>query len=103
MSNIHVARPHHLGLEAARAEVERIAARVRDEYGAEYHWDGDVLHFKRSGISGRLAVEHDSMDLNIKLGLVLSAMKGQIEDRITRKIDDALTRYDPKPPMASDG
>jgi putative polyhydroxyalkanoate system protein len=101
MSHIHVARPHHLGLDAARAEVERIAARVRDEYGADYHWDGDVLHFKRSGISGRIAVADDSMDLTIKLGILLTAMKGQIEDRLTRKIDEALARYEPKPPRTS--
>lgn len=97
MSKIHVARPHHLGLEAARAELERIAARVRDEYGAEYHWDGDVLYFKRSGISGQIVVADDSMDLTIKLGLLLTAMKGQIEDRLTHKIDEALARYEPKP------
>jgi putative polyhydroxyalkanoate system protein len=93
MSKIHVAREHHLGLDAARAEVERIAARVRDEYGAEYEWDGDVLHFKRSGISGEIAVAEDSMDLTIKLGLLLTPMKPQIEERLTRKIDEALARY----------
>ncbi|NEX18338.1 MAG: polyhydroxyalkanoic acid system protein [Halochromatium sp.] len=103
MSYIHVARPHHLGLEAARAEVERIAARVRDEYNAEYHWDGDVLYFKRSGISGQIAVADRSMDLTIKLGILLTAMKGQIEERLTRKIDEALARYEPKPPAAADG
>jgi len=93
MSKIHVAREHHLGLDAARAEVERIAARVRDEYGAEYEWDGDVLHFKRTGISGEIAVAEDSMDLRIKLGLLLTPMKPQIEERLTRKIDEALARY----------
>ncbi|MEA3639237.1 MAG: polyhydroxyalkanoic acid system family protein [Lamprobacter sp.] len=93
MSKIHVARPHHLGLEAARAEVERIAARVRDEYGADYHWHGDVLHFKRSGLSGQIAVAEDGMDLSIQLGLLLSAMRGQIEARLTRKIDEVLARY----------
>jgi putative polyhydroxyalkanoate system protein len=96
MSMIHVARPHHLGLDAARAKVERIAARVRDEYGAEYHWNGDVLHFKRSGISGKIAVAGDSMDLTIRLGLLLTPMKRQIEDRLVNKIDEALARYEPK-------
>jgi putative polyhydroxyalkanoate system protein len=93
MSKIHVARAHHLGLDAARAEVERIAARVRDEYGADYHWDGDVLHFRRAGISGKIAVAAEAMDLTVKLGLFLSPMKAQIEDRLTRKIDETLARY----------
>jgi putative polyhydroxyalkanoate system protein len=97
MSYIRVARAHHLGLEAARAEVERIATRVRDEYGAEYHWRGNVLHFRRAGISGQIAIADNSMDLTVKLGLLLSAMKGQIEDRLTHKIDEALARYEPQP------
>ncbi len=98
MSKIHVARPHRLGLEAARAEIERIAARVHDEYGAEYHWDGDVLHVSRSGIGGMIAVADDSMDLWIDLGLLLSPMKAEIEDRLTRKIDEMLARYDVENP-----
>lgn len=94
MSKIHVARTHRLGLDVARAEIERIAARVRDEYGAEYHWEGDVLHFKRAGIGGGLlAVADDSMDLWIDLGLLLSPMKVEIEERLTRKIDETLARY----------
>ncbi|MFP4061977.1 MAG: polyhydroxyalkanoic acid system family protein [Halochromatium sp.] len=92
MSTIHVARPHRLGLDAARAEIERIATRVRDEYGADYHWEGDVLHFNRSGIGGLLALADDSMDLRIDLGL-LSPMKAQIEARLTDKIDEVLARY----------
>ena len=96
MSKIHVVRAHRLGLPAARAEIERIAARVRDEYGAQYHWNADTLHFKRSGLSGRIAVDEASIDLTIKLGLLLTPMKSQIEDRLTRKTDEALVRYQPK-------
>jgi hypothetical protein len=33
------------------------------------------------------------MDLTVKLGLFLSPMKAQIEDRLTRKIDETLARY----------
>ena len=100
MSKIHLARAHHLGLNAARAEVERIAARVRDEYGAEYHWSDDILYFKRSGLSGQIAVTETSMALTIRLGLLLSPMKRQIEERLTRKVDEALARYEPKPGSA---
>ncbi|MBK5930158.1 hypothetical protein CCR82_06365 [Halochromatium salexigens] len=100
MSKIHVARPHRLGLTAARAEVERIAARVRDEYGAEYHWQGDVLHFKRAGIgAGLIALADDSMDLWIDLGLLLSPMKAEIEERLTRKIDETLAGYEADHPL----
>jgi putative polyhydroxyalkanoate system protein len=93
MSKIHVTRSHSIGLEGAREEVERIAQRVQEEFGADYAWDGDTLHFSRSGVHGRITVTEDSLDLTIKLGLLLTAMKGQIEERIVQKIDQRLARH----------
>jgi putative polyhydroxyalkanoate system protein len=93
MSKIHIVRSHQLGLEAARTEVERIAQRVQEEHGASYEWDGDILYFKRSGVSGRIAVQPDSIDLKIKLGLLLTAIKGQLEERLIAKVDEALAKH----------
>jgi len=90
MAKIHVTREHQIGLDAARAEVERIAQRIQDEYGADYCWEGDTLEFSRPGVSGHIVVTDNSIDLSIKLGLLLAPMKHQIEERIVAKIDRAL-------------
>ncbi|MCF7992306.1 MAG: polyhydroxyalkanoic acid system family protein [Thiohalocapsa sp.] len=92
MSIIRVSRDHNLGLDAARTEIERIAKRVEDDFGAQCSWDGDSLHFSRPGVSGHITVTADALDLTIRLGLLMSAMKGQIEQKIVAKIDDALAR-----------
>lgn len=92
MSKIQVTRRHDWGIEGARAEVQRIAERMRQEFGADYAWDGDRLRFWRSGIHGRIDITDDGLDLRIKLGLLLSPMKGQIEQRIVAKIDEKLAR-----------
>jgi putative polyhydroxyalkanoate system protein len=96
MSQIHIVRSHQLGLEVARYEVERIAQRVQEEHGASYEWDGDTLSFTRSGVSGRIEVQPDSIDLQIKLGLLLTAIKGQLEARLIAKVDEALAKYEAK-------
>ncbi len=93
MSKIEITRRHNLGIEAARTEVERIAQRARDDFGAHYAWDGDTLRFSRSGVQGKIAITGESLDLSIKLGLLLSAIKGQIEERIVAKIDQNLARH----------
>jgi putative polyhydroxyalkanoate system protein len=93
MSKIHIIRSHRLGLEAARVEVERIAQRVQEEFGANYAWDGDTLRFSRSGVSGHISITADGLELIIKLGLLLSAMQGQIERRLVAKIDQRLARH----------
>jgi putative polyhydroxyalkanoate system protein len=93
MSKIHITRNHRLGLDGARIEVERIAKRVREDFGADYAWDGDTLRFSRSGVSGHISITADSLELIIKLGLLLSAMQGQIERKLVTKIDQRLARH----------
>lgn len=93
MSRIHVIREHRIGLAAARAEIDRIAQRVQEEFGAHYDWDGDTLNFARPGVSGHITVTDDAIDLFIQLGLLLTPMRHHIEERIVGKIDRALARY----------
>jgi putative polyhydroxyalkanoic acid system protein len=98
MSKIHIVRRHTLSLKDARAEVERIAQRVEREFGADYAWDGDTLNFARSGISGRITVTEEALDLTVRLGLLLSALKGQIEEQIVIKVDETLAARGALPP-----
>ncbi len=90
MSKIRIIRSHTLSVEDARAEVERIAQRVQRELGADYAWDGDTLSFARSGVSGHITVTAEVLDLTVRLGLLLSVMKGQIEEQIAAKVDETL-------------
>jgi putative polyhydroxyalkanoate system protein len=98
MSKIHIVRRHTLSLDDARAEVERIAQRVESEFGAEYAWDGDTLNFSRSGVHGHITVTEEALDLEIRLGLLLSAIKGQIEQQIAAKVDETLAERGALPP-----
>lgn len=92
MSDIRVTRRHNLGIACARAEVERIARRVQQDYGANYAWDGDTLRFSRSGVRGWIAVTDNRLDLSIKLDLLFKVMQARIEQRLVAKIDRHLAR-----------
>ena len=91
MANIHIKRTHTLGIEDARTEVEKLAQTLKSEIQADYKWSGDKLLFKRSGASGTIDVGADYIDLDIKLGMALSLMKGKIENTINTKLDAALS------------
>jgi|GEM_PF-51827 len=93
MSKIKITRSHCLGIEGARAEAERIARRMQDEYGASYAWDGDTMRFSGSGVRGTIAITDNKLDLTIWLGLLLTAMKAKIEQRLVAKIDRHLARH----------
>jgi putative polyhydroxyalkanoate system protein len=90
MANIHIERKHTLGLDTAKDRVEGIAQQLKKELEADYRWQGDTLHFSRSGASGTIDVGDDKLVLDVKLGLALGMLKGKIEETIEQKINQAL-------------
>lgn len=99
MTQLHIHRNHSLGLAAARKIALTWAEEVEAEFdmactyeeGAREDW----VHFKRSGVTGKLHVTADHFDLDAKLGFLLGAFKGRIEAEIVKNLDDLLATKAP--------
>jgi putative polyhydroxyalkanoate system protein len=91
MAVIRVRRQHHLGAKEARSTVEKLAKKLQKELDAQYHWQGSKLQFKRSGASGHIDVSEHEVNVEIKLGMLLTPLKGKIEKTIKDEIDRYLT------------
>ncbi len=79
MAELVFERAHSLSLEAARKVAQRLADEMRADYGVESRWDGDVLLFSRTGLSGELRVDAQLIRLDAQLGFLFSAFKPRIE------------------------
>ncbi|AOE87871.1 polyhydroxyalkanoic acid system family protein [Pseudomonas sp. TCU-HL1] len=90
MARIHVERSHALGREAVREKAEKLAERLAREYDVRYQWRGDTLEFKRSGADGQIEVSDARVRVEVKLGLLLSAMSGSIKREIEKALDEYL-------------
>ncbi len=90
MANIHIKRQHHLAHDEAKKRVEEVAEELKKKLDADYAWKGDTLQFKRSGASGSIKLSDEYIELDVKLGMLLTPMKGKIESAITEKLDLAL-------------
>lgn len=88
MPHIDIQHPHHLPLPEARAAVEKVAARMREKFDLAGQWRGDTMHFSRPGVSGQIAVSDDAIRVHAELGLLLSPLKGTVEQEIRRKLDE---------------
>jgi putative polyhydroxyalkanoate system protein len=86
MTNINIKHHHHLGKQAAKKKVEKIATVLQEKLNVKYHWEDDALCFKRSGASGKIDVTDDQVELKVKLGLMFAPMKGTIEKSIQENI-----------------
>lgn len=90
MPNIHLKHHHSLTRDETRERVEAIAKDLKKEYNMEYSWDGDYVRFRRSGASGFVCLGEGFVEVDIKLGMLLTPLKGKIEDTIQRDIQSKL-------------
>lgn len=94
MSHIVVHRAHALTLDQARRAAETLARQLADRYEVNYHWQDDVLHFERSGVSGHIALEPDMVRITARLGFLLVPLKHRLEQEIHRYLDEMFRESD---------
>ena len=84
MSDIDIRHHHSLPLPKARKAVEDIAKKLAAKFDMDYGWDGDDLHFTRSGVDGRIHLTAKQIRVTARLGFLLSALKGTVEQEIRK-------------------
>lgn len=92
MSAIEITRHHTLDHQAAREAAESLARDLAQRFDVDYAWQGDTLHFKRSGASGQLVVGPTVIEVSLSLGLLLRPLKGRIEQEIHRHLDHLIEK-----------
>ncbi|WP_291992697.1 polyhydroxyalkanoic acid system family protein [Candidatus Accumulibacter sp. ACC003] len=88
MSDISIRRQHGKTRAEARASAEHMASELKDEFDLDYAWDGDVMNFKRPGVAGELSLDKHEVALEIRLSLMLFALKPSIEREVQRFFDE---------------
>ncbi len=88
MSTIAVTRTHGMTLKKAKAAAEEIAAELAEEFDICYAWEGNVLHFERTGVEGSITVDRKHVTVQARLGLMLMLLRTRIEQEIHRFCDE---------------
>jgi putative polyhydroxyalkanoate system protein len=87
MADIDLQRDHALGLKKAKAAAQKIADEMAESFDMESEWEGNVLHFSRSGVTGQMTVTKSRVEMSAKLGFLLAAFKPKIEAQIEKNFD----------------
>jgi len=90
MATIQIRRSHRLDQQHIREQVQNLADKLASELGADYLWQGDRLHFERSGAKGDIDIGDGYLEFNLKLGMLLSPLKGKIESSVVEYLDEHL-------------
>jgi putative polyhydroxyalkanoate system protein len=91
MATISIAKKHHYTHKKAKDVAEKIAKDLKRRFELDYAWDGDHVAFERPGVSGRMLVEKDRIALDVRLGFLLTPLKGAIEREIHAQLDLLIT------------
>ncbi len=86
MSDITLVEKHALTMVQAREVAQQVADQMQADYEVGYAWEGDVLSFKRSGVSGTLALTEGQAQLDITLGFMLKGFRKKIEEQVGRNM-----------------
>lgn len=91
MSTIDIRHAHSLPPAQARESVQRLSDTLCERFGAKSAWMGDRLRFERSGVDGEIHLEPGIIHVTAKLGFLLGAMKGPIEQEIRRVLAERFS------------
>ncbi|MFT3806130.1 polyhydroxyalkanoic acid system family protein [Arenimonas sp.] len=91
MSQIDIKRSHNLSQADARGKVEQIAKQLGRKFAMDHEWEGNTLHFSRSGVDGQIKVGAKQIHVVAQLGFLLMALKGPVEREIHRYLDEEFS------------
>lgn len=91
MSRISISREHHLPEARLREQMEALAEKLVAKYGGSYQWRGSDLHYKYSGgLDAVVSLGAKEVNVDIKLGMLLSAFRGTVEREVNTYLDENL-------------
>jgi putative polyhydroxyalkanoate system protein len=86
MADISINQKHKLTHKKAKAAAQKVVDQLAEEYGVTAEWDGDILNFQRSGVTGSLELLEHEVQLEIKLGFMLMAFSATIEEHVHKNM-----------------
>lgn len=74
--------------EEAQKAADELAGDLAQKFEINYGWEGDHIHFERSGVDGQITVRENEIRIRARLGLMLIFLKPVIEEEITQYLEN---------------
>ncbi|MDA3864256.1 MAG: polyhydroxyalkanoic acid system family protein [Deltaproteobacteria bacterium] len=92
MASVNIKRNHNLNKDELKSKIESLKDQIEKDYKVKSSWkDDNTMSISGTGIKkGSLNFDDSSINIDIKLGMLASALKGKIESGINKKLDELL-------------
>ena len=79
MSRIYLQREHALDRKTLRKRTEALAKQLKSEYGGDFRWEGDTVHYSYAGgIDARLTLQQKDILVDVKLGVLMQIGRAHV-------------------------
>ena len=82
-----IRREHTLGVEEAKRRVDQVAEELGGKLNLTSRWEGSDLRVDGRGVTGRIVVAADSVEVHVKVGLPMLMLREPIRIAIEESID----------------
>ncbi|TQV70959.1 hypothetical protein FLL45_21775 [Aliikangiella marina] len=91
MAVIQVKRNHGKSIDEVRVKVEELIVKLQHKLQVRSEWQSDnTLVFQRKGAKGEIEFDETTLELTLRLGMMLRALKKPIETEIHAVLDKFL-------------
>ena len=87
---LKIKRQHSLGAEEARRRIDQVADELGGKLGLTSEWEGDHLRVHGKGVSGRILVSDDSVEVHVHVGFAMMMLREPIRSAIESSIDEYI-------------
>lgn len=90
VGQLHIEHTTGLSKDKIREKLSDVMGKIEEKFNLTGRWSGDVYTFTRSGVDGKAVINEGKVVVDIKLGMLLSALKGRIESEMVTKLKEGL-------------
>ncbi|MDB4512273.1 polyhydroxyalkanoic acid system family protein [Arenicella sp.] len=89
--NLKICRQHDMSHDECREVAEQILEKLIDHFGGSVSHAGEDYQYKHpTGVKAVIEPGAKELNVNVKLGLLTSALAPKLEEEINRALDDHL-------------
>lgn len=90
MADIEIRHSHGLADNELREKIDLLVGKLTARFGGQHRWQGNCMHYDRSGIDARIECRDSEVAVTVKLGMLMSGLRGVIERELRESLDKYL-------------
>ena len=91
MRKLNISRQHDLDQSECQSVAEELLDKLVDRFGGSVSCVGDDYQYQHStGIKATVEAREGQLNVNVKLGLITSALAPKLESEINRVLDEHI-------------